>query len=93
MALLMVMTLCLLVHAALEWRIREGLRQQGQFFPDQKGKPSQRPTARWVIQCFVGIHVLWVAQQQIVLNLTEQHEIILDALGQNYRQLYASPPT
>jgi transposase len=93
MALLMVMTLCLLVYAALEWRIREGLRRQGQYFLDQKGKPYQRPTARWVFHCFVGIHVLWVAQQQIVLNLTEQHEVILDTLGQNYRQLYASPPT
>ena len=93
MALLMVMTLCLLVYAALEHRIREGLRQQGQSFLDQKGKPSQRPTARWVFQSFVGIHVLLVAAQRIVLNLNKQHEIILRVLGQHYCQLYDLPPT
>lgn len=90
MALLMVMTLCLLVYAALEHRIREGLRLQGQAFLDQKGKPTQRPTARWVFYCFVGIHVLFVAAQQIVLNLNDQHQVILQALGQQYQLLYAS---
>jgi len=90
MALLMVMTLCLLVYAALEWRIREGLRRQGRAFLDQKGKPTERPTARWVFHCFVGIHVLFIAAQQLVLNLNDQHQIILQALGQEYQLLYAS---
>lgn len=92
MALLMVMTLCLLVYAALEHRIREGLEAQERSFPDQKGKPTRRATARWVFQSFVGIHVLLVAAQQIVLNLSDRHEVILDVLGQSYRQLYASSP-
>ncbi|WP_272508394.1 IS1634 family transposase [Salinibacter ruber] len=47
MALLMVMTLCLLAYSALERRIREGLQAQDLSFPDQKGNPTQRPTARW----------------------------------------------
>lgn len=93
MALLMVMTLCLMVYAALEWRIRQGLRDQEQSFPDQKGKPTQRPTARWVFQCFVGIHVLLVAQQQLVLNLDARHEVILAVLGQRYQLFYASHHT
>lgn len=90
MALLMVMTLCLLVYAALEYRIREGLRQQGRAFPDQKGKPSARPTARWVFQCFVGIHVLMLEQQELVLNLSDRHTIILEVLGRRYEQHYSS---
>lgn len=92
MALLMVMTLCLLVYAGLEWRIREGLREQKETFPDQKGKPTKRPTARWVFQCFVGIHVLILAQQQLVLNLQQRHEVILNVLGQRYHLYYASQP-
>jgi transposase len=48
MALLMVMTVCLLVYAALEYRIRHALQDQGATFPDQKGKRTQHPTARWV---------------------------------------------
>jgi len=36
MALLIVMTLCLLVYAALQWRIRQGLKERGRSYPDQK---------------------------------------------------------
>ena len=46
MALLMVMTVCLLVYAALEYRIRTALTEHGATFPDQKGKRIQNPTAR-----------------------------------------------
>src|SRR5690606_7527563 len=93
MALLMVMTLCLLVYAALEWRIRQGLKTHRETFPDQKGKPTRRPTARWVFECFIGIHVLHWTGQQFVLNLKEEHEVILRVLGQHYERLYSSHPT
>lgn len=93
MALLMVMTLCLLVYAALEHRIRQELKRAERSFPDQKGKPIQRPTARWVFECFVGIHVLMMGAQELILNLKERHRIILDVLGARYWMFYASPPT
>jgi transposase len=57
MALLMVMTVCLLVYAALEYRIRQALKDHQATFPDQKGKPIHNPTARWVFHYFVGIHL------------------------------------
>jgi transposase len=44
----MVMTVCLLVYAALEYRIRTALKEHAATFPDQKGKRIQNPTARWV---------------------------------------------
>jgi transposase len=59
MALWMVMTICLLVYAALEYRLRKALKDQEATFPDQKGKRMQNPTARWVFHYFVGIHVLY----------------------------------
>lgn len=90
MALLMVMTVCLLVYAALEWRIRAGLRTQGQSIPDQKGQPTQRPTARWVFYSFEGLHVLFVGEQRLVLNLREHHQIILAVLGPRYQSNYHS---
>jgi transposase len=52
MALMMVMTLCLLVYAALEHRIREALDINNETLPNQKGKPVSSPTARWVFQFF-----------------------------------------
>jgi len=62
MALMMVMTLCLLVYAALEYRIRETLLIHDHTFPNQKGKAVQNPTARWVFQFFSGIHILLIEQ-------------------------------
>jgi transposase len=47
MALLMVMTVCWLVYAALEYRIRQALTDHAATFPDQQGKRMQSPTARW----------------------------------------------
>jgi transposase len=89
MALLMIMTVCLLVYAALEYRIRTALRDHGATFPDQKGQPVQNPTARWIFHYFVGIHLLSVSGQwPLVLNLTEEHGNLLKLLGQPYMQLY-----
>ena len=68
MASLMIMTLCLLVYSAPKWRIREGLRTWDLTFPDQKGNPTQRPTARWVFGRFLGIHVPFEGQRRLVLN-------------------------
>ncbi|MCS4150726.1 IS1634 family transposase [Salinibacter ruber] len=92
MASLMIMTLCLLVYSALEWRIREGLQAKSLSFPDQKGNPTQRPTARWVFERFLGIHVLFEGQRRLVLNIKDRHERVITVLGKRYAQLYASQP-
>ena len=60
MALLMVMTVCLLVYTALEYRIRTTLKDTGRPSTSQKGRRIQNPTARWVFHYFVGIHVLYI---------------------------------
>ena len=90
MALMMIMTLCLLVYAAIEWRIRQALQVRDQTFPDQKGQPTQRPTVRWVFQFFSGIRLLLISQtQRIVLSLNEHHRALLALLGNRYVDLYA----
>ncbi len=82
MALLMIMTMCLMVYAALEYRIRQGLQQHGQTVLNQVNKPTDRPTARWIFHCFVGVHVLCQDGQCVgILNLEEQHWNIINLLG------------
>jgi transposase len=89
MALLMVMTVCLLVYAALEYRIRKALTDHEATFPDQKGKRIPNPTARWVFHYFVGIHVLYLPGQGLfVLNLTDEHQHLLQLLGKRYEWFY-----
>jgi transposase len=53
MALVMVMTVCWLVYAALEYRMRTALKEQAATFPDHKGQRIQNPTARWVCHYFL----------------------------------------
>jgi len=90
MALMMVMTLCLLVYAALQFKIRKSLQAEHQFFPDQKGKPTQFPTARWVFHYFIGIHLLRLPSgEQLVINLKETHRSLLGLLGPPYLALYS----
>jgi transposase len=91
MALMAVMTLCLMVYAALEHRLRQGLAQHSLTFPDQKGKATGRPTARWVFQFFTDIHILVIASAaEVVLNLNAHHRALLDLLGERYVALYAN---
>lgn len=93
MAMLMVMTLCLMVYAALQHRIRQGLQIGEWSYPDQKGKPTQPWVARWIFQSFEGIHVLHVGSQRLVLNIKEHHRTVVSILGPGYERLYISHPT
>lgn len=91
MALAMIMTLSLLVYSALEYRIRESLKAHHQTVPDQKGHPTDHPTARWVFQFFTGIHLLVIEEiRETVLNLKDAHETLLALLGARFVALYAN---
>ena len=81
MTLMMVMTLCLLVYAALAHRIRQSLLQAHQTFPNQRGQPLSSPTARWVFQFFAGIHVLVIAPMQtLILNMNQSSSLPIRAI-------------
>ena len=91
MALMMIMTLCLLVYSALEYRIRQTLQQHQKTFPSQLGTTTAKPTARWVFQFFAGIHVLLIENwQEVILNCNEYHHQLLSLLGERYVRLYAN---
>ena len=89
-AMLMIMTLCLMVYAALEYKIRKELKEQNKTFPNQLGKPIQNPTARWVFECFHEIQIVIIEQlrQKVIANLLERNRFILDLLGTNYWRYY-----
>lgn len=89
-ALLMVMTTCLMVYASLEHQIRKKLKEKTRYFPDQKKKPSQKPTARWVFQCFQGVSIIYLdGQAPMVVNWKERQQVIIDCLGEIYREMYS----
>jgi hypothetical protein len=69
----------------LEKKIRTSLKDNDKFFIDQKGKPTQTPTTRWVFQTFIDIHLLSIGTtQQIIMNLKDYHQVLLGVLGKKY---------
>lgn len=88
-AILMVMTLCLLVYACLEYATRTLLKENDLTFPNQQGKPIQNPTMKWIFEYFEGIHVLYtIDNQKLILNLNEQQKMLLRLLGRNFQAFY-----
>ena len=94
-ALSLVMVLCLLVYRLAEHRLREQLEGTGQTIPSQLNKPTDRPTMRWVFQCFEGIDLLHIRHGPdpalaLVLRLQPVHHQVLALLGPSYEELYTS---
>lgn len=88
-----VMVLCLLAYRLAEQRLRLRLAETGARVPDQLKQPTQRPTLRWVFQCFEGISLVLVQQGEHmevaqVTGLTDVHLLILQLLGPPYETYY-----
>ena len=87
-SLLMIMTLSLLVYAALEYKVRENMKKNGLAFPNQKGKPISNPTMRWVFQYFFSVVLILFDGDRQLDYFDENHEIILECLGDDYWNFY-----
>ena len=81
MSLGMVMAVALLVYALGEWELRRKLLENQASLPDQKGRPTQRPTLRWVFQLFIWVRLVELEGRPLVLNLAPHHETAVRLLG------------
>jgi len=93
-ALGMVMCLCLLVYTLAQRHLRQKLTELSTSVPDQLGKPTKRPTMRWIFQIFEGVHVLIHRTvegiKEIILNLNPTRRHILQVLGPPFEKIYAN---
>lgn len=55
-AVLMLMTLCLLIYAALELRMRQALKERGETIPYSNKKQIQNPTMKWAF-CYSEAYI------------------------------------
>ena len=72
-ALSFIMVLCLLVYRLAERLLRSRLAATEQTVPNQLNKPTNRPTMRWVFQCFEGIDLLHIRIGIVSLRQCLQH--------------------
>ena len=94
MALLMVMTLSLLIYSLAEKNLRQALKDAGTHVWDQKRKPSNNPTLRWVFQNFAGLSFLVTHSRDgttmAIQNVGEFHLRVLRSMGSAYEKIYFS---
>lgn len=92
-ALAMIMVLCLLVYTLLEKTLRDRLKELNMTILDQKRRPTQKPTMRWVFMIFQSIAEIHYktkdGPQSAVTNIQGDVEKILDVLGPTYKKIYS----
>ena len=87
--MMMLMGLCLLVYNLGQRQLRSSLKIEKATVKNQLNKPTERPTLRWIFQCFQGVHILITQGVQRILNLTEEHCQILQFLPASCQRYYS----
>ncbi len=88
-AMVMIMGLALLVYSIAEKKLRDALKKFNETIPDQKNKPTAKPTIRRVFQMFEGIGVVYKNLKMLQMtNLTPVRRKILSLLGPDYERIY-----
>jgi transposase len=88
MALAMIMTLALMVYSLGQYQLRQALLLAEATLPNQKGKPTARPTLRWILQCFQAIHLVFIDGLPSCIKLNPRQLLILQFLGSSSHKYY-----
>ena len=67
----MMMGLCLLVYSIGQRLLRQNLESENEQVKNQVGKPTKKPTLKWIFQIFQGIHYVIKNLKKEIFNLTE----------------------
>ena len=92
-ALMMVMTLCLMVYSFAQHHLRQSLIQARETLPNQLGKPTQKPTMKRIFKLFEGVQVLTISfedrTQELVINLKPILKQIVMLFGEKAMEVYS----
>ena len=84
----MLMGLCLLVYSLGQRQIRSTLQMAKTGIKNQLGKLTERPTLRWIFQCFQGIHLVVFSGMKQIANLTDERQFTLKFFPLSCRKYY-----
>ncbi|MFB2838342.1 IS1634 family transposase [Floridanema evergladense] len=87
-SLAMIMGLCLLVYTLAQRQLRAALSKSKSTIKNQLGKATNRPTLRWIFQCFQSIHLVLLNQELHISNWTQDRDFILDLLPDDCLRYY-----
>jgi hypothetical protein len=87
-ALALIMALTLMVYTLAERKLRQALEAQNQTVLDQRKQPTAKPTFRWIMQKFQGIHWVNLNGQRQISNLNDERRFIIHLLGPLVERYY-----
>lgn len=87
-ALAMIMALCLMVYSLGQRQLRNALEQAQGTLPNQKGKPTQKPTLRWILQCFQAVHLVCLDGLKHLIKLNDRQKLALPFLSAACQKYY-----
>jgi transposase len=91
-ALSMIMVLSLLIYSIAEWMLRNRLKETGETVLNQIGKPTKRPTLKWVFQKFRNINEAIIELKKSIhreiINIDDEQKKIVKLFGQECEKYY-----
>ena len=90
-ALALIMALTLMIYTLAERKLRKALETQQQTVRDQRKQPTAKPTFRWIMQKFQGIHWVNLDGQWQISNLNNERQRIIHLLGPPVERYYYAP--
>jgi transposase len=94
--LMMVMTLCLMVYALAQYKLRQALEAKRDTVETQTKKQTNKPTLKWIFNLFQGIQIVSIKingkTQEIVSNINETRRKIIEYFGPKAMEIYRVSP-
>ncbi len=87
-ALGLIMGLCLLLYTWGQRQLRHTLKRTQSTIKNQLGRTTNRPTLRWIFQCFQSIHLLINCGVKMVSNLTPERLELLKFFPPSSQRYY-----
>ena len=84
----LIMGLCLLVYTLGQRQLRQTLKLMKTGVKNQLGRLTDRPTLRWIFQCFQSIHVFVSQGVKQISNLTNERLHLLQLFPQSCQDYY-----
>ncbi len=92
-AISMIMVLALLIYSIAEWLLRKRLKETGQTVLNQLGKPTARPTLKWIFQRLRNINEAIIESRgtihREIINIDEEQDRIIRLFGAKCEKYYS----
>jgi transposase len=91
-AISMIMVLALLIYSIAEWLLRKRLEETSQTVLNQLGKPTARPTLKWIFQRLRNINEAIIELKGTIhheiINIDEEQDRIIRLFGAKCEKYY-----